>query len=161
MKKSAVDHINLMWNVSMPNYAYTLDGGPLGELQYESFNAAAAKVTFKGSSVHPGTAKNKMINSGKLATEFIGKFPEIEAPEHTEGHEGFYHLISIHGDVETTQVYYIIRDHDRESFEARKSTLEKYVDEMKEKYGEENIELELSDQYYNMREKIEPVFRNR
>ncbi|RDW21196.1 peptidase T [Oceanobacillus chungangensis] len=138
-------------------YAYTMDGGPLGELQYESFNAAAAKVTFKGSSVHPGTAKNKMINASKLATEFIGKFPEQEAPEHTEGHEGFYHLISIHGEVEKTQVYYIIRDHDRESFEARKATLEKYVNEMKEKYGVENVELELTDQYYNMREKIEPV----
>ncbi|RDW21073.1 peptidase T [Oceanobacillus arenosus] len=138
-------------------YAYTMDGGPLGELQYESFNAAAAKVTFKGSSVHPGTAKNKMINAGKLATEFIGKFPEQEAPEYTEGHEGFYHLISIHGEVEKTQVYYIIRDHDRDSFEARKATLEKYVNEMKEKYGEANVALELTDQYYNMREKIEPV----
>lgn len=138
-------------------YAYTMDGGPLGELQYESFNAAAAKVTFKGSSVHPGTAKNKMVNAGKLATEFVGKFPEQEAPEYTEGHEGFYHLISIHGEVEETQVYYIIRDHDRASFEVRKATLGKYVNEMKEKYGEANVELELSDQYYNMREKIEPV----
>ena len=137
-------------------YAYTIDGGPLGELQYESFNAAAAKVTFKGSSVHPGTAKDKMVNSGKLATEFVSKFPEQEAPEHTAGYEGFYHLISINGDVESTKVYYIIRDHDKEKFNARKSTLEGFVKEMQDKYGEENVELEMADQYYNMREKIEP-----
>lgn len=137
-------------------YAYTIDGGPLGELQYESFNAAAAKVTFKGNSVHPGTAKNKMVNSGKLAAEFINKFPENEAPEHTEGYEGFYHLISINGDVESTRVYYIIRDHDRQKFEDKKATLSSFVKEMQEKYGKENIELEMKDQYYNMREKIEP-----
>lgn len=139
------------------SYAYTVDGGPLGELQYESFNAAAAKVTFKGENVHPGSAKNKMVNSGKLATEFIRKFPEQEAPEYTEGYEGFYHLISINGDVEKTVVYYIIRDHDREKFEARKNTVETFVEEMKKKYGEFRIELEMKDQYYNMREKIEPV----
>ena len=138
-------------------FAYTVDGGPLGELQYESFNAAAAKVTFKGNNVHPGTAKNKMVNSGKLATEFIGKFPEKEAPEYTEGYEGFYHLISIRGDVETTQVYYIIRDHDKEKFEDRKATLKGFVEEMKAKYGENQVILEMNDQYYNMREKIEPV----
>lgn len=137
-------------------YAYTIDGGPLGELQYESFNAAAAKVTFKGNSVHPGTAKNKMVNSGKLATEFVSKFPEKEAPEHTEGYEGFYHLISITGDVESTKVYYIIRDHDRDKFEDKKATLEKFVKEMQDRYGRENVELEMKDQYYNMREKIEP-----
>lgn len=137
-------------------YAYTIDGGPLGELQYESFNAAAAKVTFKGNSVHPGTAKSKMVNSGKLATEFVSKFPEKEAPEHTEGYEGFYHLISITGDVESTKVYYIIRDHDRDKFEDKKATLESYVTEMQDKYGRENVELEMKDQYYNMREKIEP-----
>lgn len=137
-------------------YAYTIDGGPLGELQYESFNAAAAKVTFKGNSVHPGTAKNKMVNSGKLAVEFVNKFPENEAPEHTEGYEGFYHLISINGDVESTRVYYIIRDHDRQKFEDKKATLASFVKEMQEKYGKENIELEMKDQYYNMREKIEP-----
>lgn len=138
-------------------YAYTVDGGPLGELQYESFNASAAKVTFKGNSVHPGTAKGKMVNSGKMATEFVNKFPEKEAPEYTEGYEGFYHLISIQGDVEETKVYYIIRDHDREKFEARKETVKSFVKEMQEKYGEENVVLELNDQYYNMREKIEPV----
>lgn len=138
-------------------YAYTIDGGPLGELQYESFNAAAAKVTFKGNSVHPGTAKNKMVNSGKLAAEFVNMIPENEAPEHTEGYEGFYHLISITGDVESTKVYYIIRDHDRQKFEDKKTVLAGFVNEMQEKYGEENVQLEMKDQYYNMREKIEPV----
>ncbi|MBY7142216.1 peptidase T [Virgibacillus sp. NKC19-3] len=138
-------------------YAYTIDGGPLGELQYESFNAAAAKVTFKGNSVHPGTAKHKMINAGKMAAAFIGKFPEKEAPEHTEKYEGFYHLISINGDVENTQVTYIIRDFDKENFAARKAIFEKFVNEMKEMCGEANVELQMTDQYYNMREKIEPV----
>nr|WP_010098240.1 peptidase T [Ornithinibacillus scapharcae] len=139
------------------DFAYTVDGGPLGELQYESFNAAAAKVTFKGNSVHPGTAKNKMVNAGKMAAEFVNKFPEQESPEQTEGYEGFYHLISITGDVEKTRAYYIIRDFDRDSFEQKKSTLETFVNEMKEKYGENNVVLEMKDQYYNMREKIEPV----
>ncbi|SES99321.1 peptidase T. Metallo peptidase. MEROPS family M20B [Oceanobacillus limi] len=139
------------------NYAYTVDGGPLGELQYESFNAAAAKVTFKGNSVHPGTAKNKMVNAGKMVAEFIMKFPEQESPEHTENYEGFYHLISVNGDVENTKAYYIIRDFDRDSFEDKKATLEKHVDELKSKYGESSVELEMKDQYYNMREKIEPV----
>lgn len=138
-------------------YAYTVDGGPLGELQYESFNAAAARVTLKGNSVHPGTAKNKMVNSGKMAADFVQKFPEEESPEHTEGYEGFYHLISIEGDVETTKVTYIIRDHDKTKFEERKHTLKRFVNEMQKKYGEENIVLEMKDQYYNMREKIEPV----
>lgn len=137
-------------------YAYTIDGGPLGELQYESFNAAAAKVTFKGNSVHPGTAKNKMVNAGKLAAEFVNKIPAGESPEQTEGYEGFYHLISINGDVESTKVYYIIRDHDKAKFEDKKVTLKGFVEEMQEKYGAENIELDMTDQYYNMREKIEP-----
>jgi tripeptide aminopeptidase len=139
------------------DFAYTIDGGPLGELQYESFNAAAAKVTFKGNSVHPGTAKNKMVNAGKMAAEFVSKFPEQESPEHTDGYEGFYHLISINGDVEKTRVYYIIRDFDRDSFENKKTTLSKFVEEMKAKYGEDSVVLEMTDQYYNMREKIEPV----
>lgn len=138
-------------------YAYTVDGGPLGELQYESFNAAAAKVTFKGKSVHPGTAKNKMVNAGKLAAEFVQKFPAKESPEHTEGYEGFYHLTSIEGDVETTKVSYIIRDHDKEKFAERKNTVERFVNEMQDTYGTENVLLEMNDQYYNMREKIEPV----
>lgn len=139
------------------SYAYTVDGGPLGELQYESFNAAAAKVRFIGSNVHPGTAKNKMVNSGKMAAEFISKFPEQESPEHTEEYEGFFHLISINGDVENTQLNYIIRDFDRDTFETRKATVKRFVDEIKQKYGDHCIELEMDDQYYNMREKIEPV----
>ncbi|EQB38908.1 MULTISPECIES: peptidase T [Virgibacillus] len=139
------------------SYAYTVDGGPLGELQYESFNAAAAKVIFKGNSVHPGTAKNKMINAGKMATEFISKFPELEAPEHTANYDGFYHLISVQGDVEYAEVTYIIRDFDKGIFQKRKDTVIQFVDELQEKYGENIISIELIDQYYNMREKIEPV----
>lgn len=138
-------------------FAYTVDGGPLGELQYESFNAAAAKVTFKGSNVHPGTAKDKMVNSSKMAAEFINLFPEKEAPEYTDGYEGFYHLISVDGDVESTQVYYIIRDFDKDNFANRKATVESFVSKMKEKYGDTRVELEMADQYYNMRDKIEPV----
>ncbi len=138
-------------------YAYTVDGGPLGELQYESFNAAVARVSFKGISVHPGTAKDKMINAGKMAAEFIGKFPVLEAPEHTENYEGFYHLISMSGDVENAEVTYIIRDFDREDFEARKATVEQFATEITEKYGDSTVTLEMADQYYNMREKIEPV----
>jgi len=138
-------------------FAYTIDGGPLGELQYESFNAAAAKITFKGNNVHPGTAKDKMVNSGKMAAEFIQMFPEKEAPEHTDGYEGFYHLISVNGDVESTQVHYIIRDFDKDNFETRKETVEKYVSNIKEKYGEESVKFDMKDQYYNMRDKIEPV----
>ncbi|MEC5424593.1 peptidase T [Virgibacillus sp. C22-A2] len=139
------------------SYAYTVDGGPLGELQYESFNAAAAQVIFKGNSVHPGTAKNKMINSGKMAAEFISKFPESEAPEHTEKYEGFYHLIAVNGDVEQTEATYIIRDFDIDNFNHRKETIKNFANEMKEKYGDNKIELKIEDQYYNMREKIEPV----
>src|SRR5690625_5172100 len=132
-------------------YAYTVDGGPLGELQYESFNAAVAKVSFKGSSVHPGTAKDKMINAGKMAAEFVGKFPEHEAPEHTENYEGFYHLISLDGDVENAEVIFIIRDFEREAFEERKTTVENFVSEIQEKYGDSTATLEMADQYYNMR----------
>jgi tripeptide aminopeptidase len=138
-------------------YAYTMDGGPLGELQYESFSAASAKLTFKGTNVHPGTAKGKMVNSAKIAMEFHSKLPVDEAPEFTEGHEGFYHLISFTGDVENTKLSYIIRDFERESFNARKAYIEKIVSELKEKHGPESVVLELKDQYYNMKEKIEPV----
>lgn len=140
-------------------YAYTIDGGPLGELQYESFNAAAARITFKGNSVHPGTAKDKMVNAGKMAAAFVGKFPEKESPEHTEGYEGFYHLISIEGNAENASVSYIIRDFDRDGFETLKATVEHFVEEMQETFGKENIELDMNDQYYNMRDKIEPVKR--
>lgn len=138
-------------------YAYTVDGGPLGELQYESFNAAAAKITFKGTNIHPGTAKGQMVHAAKIAMEFHSMLPEKEAPEYTEGYEGFYHLLSINGDVEETSLHYIIRDHDREKFNGRKALIEKIVQTLKEKYGDERIRLDMYDQYYNMREKIEPV----
>lgn len=138
-------------------FAYTVDGGPLGELEYESFNAAGAKVTFKGKNVHPGTAKGKMVNSAKLAMEFHSKLPAEEAPEHTEGYEGFFHLSSIHGDVEETTLNYIIRDFDQDSFQARKDLMQKITNELRLLYGEYRIELEMNDQYYNMKDKIEPV----
>ena len=138
-------------------YAYTVDGGPIGELQYESFSAAAAKLTIKGNNIHPGTAKGKMVNSAKIAMELNSLLPSEEAPEYTEGYEGFYHLLSFHGDVETTVLSYIIRDFDRSSFNNRKATMEKIVTNLNEKYGQGTIVLELHDQYFNMREKIEPV----
>ncbi|WMT18382.1 peptidase T [Parageobacillus toebii] len=138
-------------------YAYTVDGGPLGELEYESFNAAEAKIKFKGKNVHPGTAKGKMINSMKIAMEFHAQLPANEAPEHTEGYEGFYHLLSFQGNVEETALHYIIRDFDREQFEARKAKMREIAAKLQEKYGKERIAIEIKDQYYNMREKIEPV----
>lgn len=138
-------------------YAYTMDGGPLGELQFESFNAAGAKVTIKGKNVHPGTAKNKMINSTKIAMEFQQLLPAEEAPEYTDGYEGFYHLLSFNGDVEETTLQYIIRDHDKEKFAARKETMKNVTAELQAKYGEDRIILDMNDQYYNMGEKIKPV----
>lgn len=138
-------------------YAYTVDGGPIGELQYESFSAAAAKITIKGNNIHPGTAKGKMVNSAKIAMELNSLLPSEEAPEYTEGYEGFYHLLSFHGDVEKTVLSYIIRDFDRTSFNNRKALMERIVTDLNEKYGQGTIELELHDQYFNMREKIEPV----
>src|SRR4051812_41572759 len=138
-------------------YAYTVDGGPLGELEFESFNAAAAKITIKGSNIHPGSAKNKMINSIKIGMELHNKLPAQEAPEHTEGYEGFYHLLAFNGDVEQTNLHYIIRDHDRNKFNDRKATVQAIVSELQAKYGTDRIVLELNDQYYNMKEKIEPV----
>ncbi|MFT9596837.1 peptidase T [Mesobacillus sp.] len=138
-------------------FAYTVDGGPLGELEYESFNAASAKVTFKGKNVHPGTAKGKMVNSAKIAMEFNSKLPAEEAPEHTEGYEGFFHLSSIYGDVEETTLDYIIRDFDRDSFKKRKDLMQKITNELRLTYGETRVELEMTDQYYNMKDKIEPV----
>ena len=138
-------------------YAYTVDGGPLGELEYESFNAAAAKIIFKGKNVHPGTAKNKMVNSAKIAMEFHARLPIQEAPEFTDGYEGFYHLSSVKGDVEETELNYIIRDFDRDQFEARKANLEQIARILQAAYGEERIQLQIRDQYFNMREKIEPV----
>lgn len=139
------------------DYAYTVDGGPLGELQYESFNAAAAKITINGNNVHPGTAKNKMVNSIKLAMAFHHRLPADQAPEFTEGYEGFYHLLSLTGDTESSQLYYIIRDHDREAFEQKKQTINRLVEEFQQKYGQRTINLDMADQYYNMRDKIEPV----
>ncbi|ULT56987.1 peptidase T [Neobacillus drentensis] len=138
-------------------YAYTVDGGPLGELEFESFNAAGAKITIKGSNIHPGSAKNKMVNSIKIGMELHSKLPAQEAPEHTEGYEGFYHLLAFNGDVEQTNLHYIIRDHDREKFNDRKAALQAIVTELQAKYGTNRIVLDLNDQYYNMKEKIEPV----
>ncbi len=137
--------------------AYTVDGGPLGELEYESFNAAMAKITIRGKNVHPGTAKGKMVHASKIAMELHAKLPQGEAPEHTEGYEGFYHLISLQGGVEEAKLQYIIRDFDKEKFLARKAFIEGIVNELKQAYGEDRIGLEMKDQYYNMREKIEPV----
>lgn len=139
------------------DWAYTMDGGEVGELEFENFNAASAKITFKGRNVHPGYAKNKMINSIRVANRFCAMLPAHETPEHTEGYEGFYHLISFNGDVEQTTVAYIIRDHDRARFESRKKKIERFVSEINAEYGEATATLELRDQYYNMREKIEPV----
>ena len=139
------------------DWAYTMDGGEIGELEFENFNAASAKITFKGRNVHPGYAKNKMINTIRVANRFCAMLPAHETPEHTEGYEGFYHLISFNGDVEQTTVAYIIRDHDRARFESRKKKIERFVSEINAEYGEGTATLELRDQYYNMREKIEPV----
>lgn len=139
------------------DWAYTMDGGEVGELEFENFNAASAKITFKGRNVHPGYAKNKMINSIRVANRFCALLPAHETPEHTEGYEGFYHLISFNGDVEQTTVAYIIRDHDRARFESRKKKIERFVSEINAEYGEGTATLELRDQYYNMREKIEPL----
>ena len=139
------------------DWAYTMDGGEIGELEFEKFNPASAKITFKGRNVHPGYAKNKMINSIRVANRFCAMLPAHETPEHTEGYEGFYHLISFNGDVEQTTVAYIIRDHDRARFESRKKKIERFVSEINAEYGEGTATLELRDQYYNMREKIEPV----
>lgn len=137
-------------------WAYTMDGGEIGELEYENFNAAVAKVTFKGRNVHPGYAKHKMINSLRVATQFAIMLPRWETPEHTEGYEGFYHLIGIEGDVEKAVLTYIIRDHDRDRFERRKKEFEHLTRKINKEFPD-CASLELRDQYYNMREKIEPV----
>ncbi|RWZ58891.1 peptidase T [Halobacillus fulvus] len=139
------------------SYAYTVDGGPLGELQYESFNAAMAKVTFYGNSVHPGTAKNKMVNATKLAIEFQETLPKDQAPEFTEGYEGFYHLHSFQGDVEKATLVYLVRDHDKKEFEAKKEYLKQTAEGIQHRYGKQNVVFEMEDQYYNMGDKIEPV----
>ena len=138
------------------DWAYTMDGGEIGELEYENFNAAVAKITFKGRNVHPGYAKHKMLNSIRIANQFTSMLPRWETPEHTEGYEGFFHLISIKGDVEKTEVTYIIRDHDRDRFERRKKELEHLVRKVNNEFPNSTA-IEIKDQYYNMREKIEPV----
>ena len=137
-------------------WAYTMDGGDVGELEFENFNAASAKVYIKGVSVHPGYAKGKMVNANVLAMELAGLLPEDERPETTEGYQGFFHLLSVQGNVERAQMHYIIRDHDRERFEDRKRTIANVVAAMNEKYGEGTVTLETKDQYYNMKEKIDP-----
>ena len=139
------------------DYAYTLDGGPLGELQYESFNAAGVKVTTRGTSVHPGSAKNKMVNATTMAIKFQNEMPTDAVPEKTDGYEGFIHLMSFNGRIEEATMTYIIRDHDREKFEAKKQHFLDVEAKIKAAYGDDAITVEIEDQYYNMGEKIEPV----
>ncbi|KAA6334950.1 Peptidase T [termite gut metagenome] len=138
-------------------WAYTIDGGEAGELEYENFNAASAKITFRGRNVHPGYAKNKMINSMLVANRFVAMLPGNETPEHTESYEGFYHLVSMAGGVEESTLTYIIRDHHIDKFKARKQEMERLAGVINAEFGERTATLELRDQYYNMREKIEPV----
>lgn len=137
-------------------WAYTMDGGDIGELEFENFNAASAKITILGVSVHPGYAKGKMVNANSLAAEFAKMLPEDETPETTEGYQGFYHLTNIQSNTELAKLSYIIRDHDREKFEDRKRYIQNCVDKMNERYGEGTVVAEVKDQYYNMKEKIDP-----
>ena len=139
------------------DWAYTMDGGEVGEIEYENFNAASAKLQIKGVSVHPGYAKNKMVNAARIAAELVSQIPADQTPETTQDYEGFYHLTSIEGNVERATVSYIIRDHDRKKFEARKEFISKLAATLNEKYGAGTVTAEINDQYYNMREKIEPV----
>jgi len=144
------------------DWAYTMDGSEIGELEYENFNAAQAKLTFKGRSVHPGYAKNKMINAMLMASNFIAKLPKDEVPERTNGYEGFFHLTKISGTIEQTDVNIIIRDFEKKSFEKRKKLISESVEKINKKwkkaFGENIIDLEIKDQYYNMKEKVKPVF---
>lgn len=139
------------------DWAYTMDGSQVGELEYENFNAAGATVTIHGKIVHPGYAKGKMINSMLIASEFIQKLPKKEIPQETEGYEGFFHLQQMKGEVEHTRLDYIVRDHDMELFEERKKEMIKVAEDLNEKHGAKTIEVEIKDQYFNMREKVEPV----
>ena len=139
------------------DFAYTMDGGAVGELEYENFNAAGCKVKVHGVNVHPGYGYHKMINSMRIANHFATMLPRWETPEHTQGYEGFYHLIAMNGTVEETTLQYIIRDHDRARFESRKREIEHLARKINQEYGEGTVEVELRDQYYNMREKVEPV----
>ena len=137
-------------------WAYTMDGGDVGELEFENFNAASAKVTIKGVSVHPGYAKGKMVNANRLAAEFAAMLPDDETPETTEGYQGFYHLIGMQTNTELGRLSYIIRDHDRDRFEDRKRFIQRCAEQMNAKYGEGTVDIEVKDQYYNMKEKIDP-----
>ncbi|QGU93877.1 peptidase T [Clostridium bovifaecis] len=139
------------------DFAYTVDGGPIGELEYENFNAAGAKIIVKGRNVHPGYAKDKMINSMLIANELVSMLPKEEVPELTDGYEGFYHLVGFNGEVEETKLQYIIRDFDKAKFEERKDIMTDVVASLNKKYGEGTVLLEMKDQYYNMKEKVEPV----
>lgn len=138
------------------DWAYTMDGGDVGELEFENFNAASAKVRIKGVSVHPGYAKGKMVNASALATEFARMLPTDETPETTEGYQGFYHLLNIEGNIKHARLSYIIRDHDRARFEDRKHFVSQCADRMNERYGEGTVTVEVNDQYYNMKERIDP-----
>lgn len=138
------------------SWAYTMDGGDIGDLEYENFNAASAKITIKGVSVHTGYAKDKMINANRLACEFNAMIPDTDIPENTEGYQGFYHLLGMETRTEEAKMSYLIRDHDREKFEDRKDFMEDCAQKMNEKYGEGTVEIVIKDQYYNMKEKIEP-----
>lgn len=138
------------------DYAYTADGGTIGELEYENFNAASAKVTVHGLNIHPGSAKNKMVNSQYIAMEFQSLLPQAQKPEHTENYEGFIHLTDMKGEVEESVLRYIVRDHDKTLFEEKKHLMTATAEYLNRKYGDGTVELELKDSYYNMREKIEP-----
>lgn len=138
------------------DYAYTVDGGTLGEIEYENFNAASAKVIVHGLNIHPGSAKNKMVNSQLIAIEFQGMLPVEQRPEYTEGYEGFFHLNGMEGSVEKTRLHYIVRDHDMEKFETKKRIMQETADFLNRKYGENTVELILMDSYYNMKSCIEP-----
>lgn len=138
-------------------WAYTMDGSQIGELEYENFNAAGAVVTIEGKIVHPGYAKGKMVNSMYIATDYINSLPRLETPEHTEDREGFFHLYSIEGSVDSTKLEYIIRDHDKGHFEARKEMMSKLANELNTQLGKDLVSVEIKDQYFNMREKVEPV----
>ncbi len=138
------------------DWAYTMDGGDIGELEYENFNAASAKINITGTSVHPGYAKGKMLNAARIATEFAALVPSSETPETTEGYEGFFHLTGMEGNVEKARLSYIIRDHDRKIFEDRKAFMCKCGEIINERYGSNICEVIVTDQYYNMKEKIDP-----
>ena len=138
------------------DWAYTIDGGDLGDLEFENFNAASAKISIKGVSVHPGYAKGKMVNANRLAVEFASMLPSDETPDTTEGYEGFYHLLGVESNTESAKLSYIVRDHDRDIFEDRKDFIRKCVEKMNDKYGKDTVTAIINDQYYNMKEKIDP-----